>query len=156
MARHLEDTYGPFSWASSVVYCEDLESGLNCRTVSIRNSHPYANGILLLDQGRTLAVADVVYGSVTFYDVHDKTKELTLKRTIVSSPVYSSRNGKLIGFKPLGASPDNISEMDGSGDLIVAGTSYFPTILEEGYSHDDSSCTEYGKRFYSCLWRRSS
>jgi arylesterase / paraoxonase len=84
LARTLEDKYGPFRWASSVVYCADEnDKGFDCHVVSPKNSHAYANGILLIDQGRSMVVNDIVDGSVTFYDVHPETKLLTYRRTIV-------------------------------------------------------------------------
>jgi hypothetical protein len=64
--------------------------GLDCHVVSPKNSHPYANGILLLDQGRTMAVADVVYGTITLYDVHHETKMLKSRQVIVNNPLAAA------------------------------------------------------------------
>lgn len=84
LGRQLETKYGPFSWASSIVYCTETKGDTVCKQVSPGNSHAYANGILLLKDGKTLAVDDVVDGSVSFYDVNPETKMLSLKHKIVS------------------------------------------------------------------------
>lgn len=83
LGRSLEERYGPFSWASSIVHCKEVSGQFSCTQVSPKNSHAYANGIILLDSGKSLAVADVVYGSISFYDVEPTTKALQLKRTTV-------------------------------------------------------------------------
>ncbi|KAH7009166.1 hypothetical protein B0J12DRAFT_733827 [Macrophomina phaseolina] len=117
--RHLEERYGPWKWASQVVYCAETEEGFNCHPVSPKNSHPYANGILLIDQGRTLMVNDVVYGTTTAYDVHPETKTLTRNRTI-----------------SLGASPDNLSEIPGSGDLVVSVIPNLENVFDRLFKND--------------------
>lgn len=47
-------------------------------------SHAWANGVLLVNQGRSLLVNDIVYGTTTVYDVHPRTKALRHAQTIVS------------------------------------------------------------------------
>ncbi|KAH7074789.1 paraoxonase 2 [Paraphoma chrysanthemicola] len=101
--RRLEETYGPFSWASSIAYCAESKGNVVCKQVSPANSHAYANGLLMLDDGKTLAVADVVAGSISLYNIDSDTKMLSLGNAIV-----------------LGASPDNLSQVSDTGDLIVA------------------------------------
>ncbi|KAJ4990942.1 short chain dehydrogenase [Stagonosporopsis vannaccii] len=110
--RHLEDAYGPFNWASNVVYCEKTARVLNCSIVTPKSSHPWANGLVLLDEGRTLMVNDVVHGTTTAYDVDPATKALTQRQTIA-----------------LGSTPDNISEIPESGDLVV---SVSPNVMQFG------------------------
>jgi uncharacterized protein YfaP (DUF2135 family) len=57
---------------------------LDCRVVTPNGAHAYANGILLVDQGQTLMVNDVVQGATTVYDIHPVTKKLKHRRRIVS------------------------------------------------------------------------
>lgn len=83
MSRELETKYGPWKWASNVVYCNEAESKLTCKVVSPKNSHASANGLVLVDQGKSLLVNDVIYGTTTVYDVNPETKMLTLKKKIV-------------------------------------------------------------------------
>ncbi|KAK7432886.1 hypothetical protein QQZ08_000357 [Neonectria magnoliae] len=101
--RDLEDAYGPFNWASNVVYCEEKNSGTDCRVVTPKNSHPWANGLALVDEGKSLLVNDIVDGTTTVYDVDPSTKKLKHRKTIF-----------------IGATPDNISEEPGTGNLITA------------------------------------
>jgi arylesterase/paraoxonase len=124
LSRQLEDTYGPFRWASQVVYCAGTDRGFNCKIVSPKNAHPYANGILLVDQGKTVMVNDVIHGSVTAYDINLKNKYLTPKQTIVSITSRPLSKSPLTRCKFLGAAPDNLSEDSVSGDLIVSGQFY--------------------------------
>jgi len=66
-------------------------------------SQPGANGAVLADGGKLLAVNDVLEGSTSLYKVDQETKALTLSQKIM-----------------LGAHCDNISEISGSGDLLVS------------------------------------
>lgn len=85
-------------------------------------SQPWANGVLLVEDGTKLLVNDIVYGTTTIYDVHPATKKLRHARTIVSQffPVPHSHSG-LRHRQPIGATPDNLSLVPHSGDVIVSG-----------------------------------
>ncbi|KAH0827723.1 Pon2 [Fonsecaea pedrosoi] len=126
IGRYLENRFGPFKWASSIVFCADNHGDFDCQRVSPKNSHPYANGILLLDQGKTLAVADVVYGSITFYDVQLESGKLTRSHVVP---------------KELGATPDNMSELSDNGDIIVAVSPNLSSVYARAFGDDplDSS-----------------
>jgi len=111
LLRSHEDTWGPFKWASGVVYCSAENStpdDLDCKVVSPLHAHPSANGALLVDGGKTLLVNDVVEATTTVYDVDPLTKNLTVRKKV-----------------KLGAGADNLSEIPGTGDIAVA---IFPDI----------------------------
>lgn len=57
---------------------------MDCKTVSPTNSHPSANGALLVDDGKTLMVNDVIKATTTIYAVDPVTKQLTPKQQVVS------------------------------------------------------------------------
>ncbi|KIV88174.1 hypothetical protein PV10_09095 [Exophiala mesophila] len=111
IARTLEGKFGPWKWASDVVYCSSSASGaeLDCRTVSPPNAHPSANGALLVDGGKTLMINDIVHATTTVYDVDPVTKQLTTRKVV-----------------QLGAAADNLSEIPGSGDVAVC---VFPDLI---------------------------
>lgn len=83
--------FGPFSWASGVVYCEGEGGGgkVECRQVSPEGQHPAANGIVAVDGGRTVLVNEIVKGTTTVYDVDAGSKELTVRQEVVSSALPS-------------------------------------------------------------------
>lgn len=81
--RKLEDSLGPFNWATGVVHCDASGPTIHCKDVSPPNNHPHANGLLLLDGGKTLAVGDVFNGSTTIYDVDATSKQLTQRKRVV-------------------------------------------------------------------------
>lgn len=56
---------------------------MDCKRVSPKNSHVYANGVVLVDEGRTLLVNDVVLASTTVYNVDPDSKMLTLQKRVV-------------------------------------------------------------------------
>ncbi|KAF2429269.1 calcium-dependent phosphotriesterase [Tothia fuscella] len=103
LLRYFEHTFGPFSWASSVVHCSVAISGdLDCKIVSPAKSHPAANGLLLLDGGKTLMVNEIVEATTSIYDVDHVSKMLSLRKKV-----------------KLGAPADNLSIIPGSGDVAV-------------------------------------
>lgn len=61
-----------------------MQEGTVCRRVSPVMSHAWANGVLLVDHGKTLLVNDIVFGTTTVYDVHPLSKKLQRIKTIVS------------------------------------------------------------------------
>lgn len=83
--RKLEGQLGPFSWASGIVHCDASRNAksVECKEVSPKNQHPSANGVLLVDNGRTLLVNEIVKGTTTVYDVHEATKILKVRDEIV-------------------------------------------------------------------------
>lgn len=81
--RKLENKFGPWKWASDIVYCSATGSQVDCKSVSPTHSHPSANGALLIDDGKTLLVNDVVEATTTFYDVDPVSKNLSVKRKVV-------------------------------------------------------------------------
>lgn len=86
LLRSHEDSWGPFRWASDVVYCSAKNSttgGIGCKVVSPLNGHPSANGALLVDGGKTLLVNDVVEATTTVYDVDPQSKNLTVRKKVV-------------------------------------------------------------------------
>ncbi|KIW66067.1 hypothetical protein PV04_08274 [Phialophora macrospora] len=129
--RSHEDSWGPFRWASGVVYCsvqnpghqnstESLVGEVECKVVSPPDGHPSANGALLVDGGKTLLINDVVEATTTVYDVDPETKMLTVRKKV-----------------QLGAAADNLSEIPGTGDIAVA---IFPDVvaLRERLFHPDN------------------
>jgi len=108
--RTLEGKFGPWKWASDIVHCTASESSVDCKTVSPSNAHPSANGVLLVDNGKTLLVNDVVEATTTVYSVDPVSKELTLKQKV-----------------DIGAGADNLSEIPGSGDIVVC---IFPDVVK--------------------------
>lgn len=87
--RKLEDSLGPFDWATGVVHCDASGPTTHCKVVSPSRSHPHANGLLLLDDGKTIMVNDVFNGSTTIYDVDATTKQLTPRKKIVCSRLFN-------------------------------------------------------------------
>jgi hypothetical protein len=61
----------------------NLVGDLECKTVSPPNFHPSANGVLLVDGGKTLLVNDVIKATTTVYDVDPDTKMLTVRKEVV-------------------------------------------------------------------------
>ncbi|KIW93932.1 uncharacterized protein Z519_05247 [Cladophialophora bantiana CBS 173.52] len=139
--RSHEDHWGPWKWASDVVYCnassDPSSHEIDCKTVSPPNAHPSANGALLVDDGKTLMVNDVVEATTTIYDVDPETKTLTVRKKV---PI-PSREGIWIwqGADPtkradwliartqqLGAAADNLSLIPGTEDIAVC---IFPDVL---------------------------
>ncbi|OAP59387.1 hypothetical protein AYL99_06685 [Fonsecaea erecta] len=106
--RSHEDHWGPWKWATDVVYCNASSSSIDCRTVSPPNSHPSANGALLVDGGKTLMINDVVEATTTIYDVDPETHALTVRKKV-----------------QLGASADNLSLIPGTEDIAVC---IFPDV----------------------------
>ncbi|OAG34115.1 hypothetical protein AYO21_11724 [Fonsecaea monophora] len=80
--RSHEDHWGPWKWATDVVYCNASSSDIDCRTVSPPNAHPSANGALLVDDGKTLLINDVVEATTTVYDVDPETKVLSVRKKV--------------------------------------------------------------------------
>lgn len=58
---------------------------MDCKTVSPTHAHPSANGALLVEDGKTLAVNDIIEATTTFYDIDPVSKQLTVKRKVVCS-----------------------------------------------------------------------
>lgn len=82
--RYFEKTFGPFRWASSIVHCSGAGfQELKCKTVSPAMGHPAANGVLLVDNGKTLLVNEIVEATTTIYDVDPESKMLTVRRKVV-------------------------------------------------------------------------
>ncbi|KEF57960.1 uncharacterized protein A1O9_05882, partial [Exophiala aquamarina CBS 119918] len=108
--RRFEDKFGPWKWGASIVYCSASGSEVDCKTVSPTHAHPSANGALLVDDGKMLAVNDIIEATTTFYDIDPVSKELTVNRKV-----------------RLGAAADNLSEIPGSGDIAVC---VFPDIAK--------------------------
>jgi arylesterase/paraoxonase len=92
--RGLENKFGPFKWATDIVHCTATASSVHCESVSPSNSHPSANGILLVDDGKTLMVNDVFQGTTTIYDVDPSSKKLTLKKKVVSTACLPNRDDR--------------------------------------------------------------
>jgi hypothetical protein len=91
----LEGKYGPWTWATDVVYCNAVEDGsLDCKKAT--PSQPGANGAVLADDGKLLAVNDVLEGSTSLYKVDQETKALTLSQKIVSWSCLSDASGELL------------------------------------------------------------
>lgn len=57
---------------------------LDCKQVSPKDGHPSANGMMLVDDGKTLLVNDIVEGTTTVYDVDTASKDLTVRMKVVS------------------------------------------------------------------------
>ncbi|KAK5227778.1 hypothetical protein LTR47_008349, partial [Exophiala xenobiotica] len=112
--RTLEDKWGPWTWASHVVHCDASGPSIRCRQVS--GPHQFANGILLTENGKTLLVNDLSEGTTTIYDVNPDTKDLILEKKI-----------------RLGASPDNLSEIPTTGDIIVPVFPNAETLMKRGF-----------------------
>ncbi|OAL36341.1 hypothetical protein AYO20_04499 [Fonsecaea nubica] len=106
--RSHEDHWGPWKWATDVVYCNASSSDIDCRTVSPPNAHPSANGALLVDDGKTLLINDVVEATTTVYDVDPDTKVLSVRKKV-----------------QLGAGADNLSLIPGTEDIAVC---IFPDV----------------------------
>ncbi|KIW07114.1 uncharacterized protein PV09_01989 [Verruconis gallopava] len=101
--RWFEKTFGPFSWASSIVHClANPDGDPFCKIVSPPNSHPAANGVALVEDGKALLVNEIVEATTTVYDVHPVSKMLKLRKKI-----------------NLGAPADNLQEIPGTGDVSV-------------------------------------
>ena len=81
--RHIEDSMGPFTF-HNIVYC-DAEKGPNgtCREV-LYGEHQYPNGIMAIDDGKQVLVADTSGAYVFRYSVDPKTKRLQQIEKIVS------------------------------------------------------------------------
>jgi sugar lactone lactonase YvrE len=80
------------------VHCSGATSaGLDCKIVSPANGHPAANGVLLVDDGKTLLVNEVVEATTTVYDVDPVSKMLSVRKIVVRATELSSANleGKL-------------------------------------------------------------
>ncbi|KAI1628209.1 paraoxonase 2 [Exophiala viscosa] len=108
LLRTFEDKFGPWKWASDIVYCSATASEIDCKSVSPKNSHPSANGALLVDDGKTLMINDVIKATTTIYSVDPVTKELSPKKEV-----------------RLGAAADNLSLIPGSEDIAVC---IFPDV----------------------------
>lgn len=65
------------------MHCSTVEGKLECQTVSPKNGHPSANGMVLVDGGKTLLVNDIVEATTTVYDVDPASKVLTVKKKVV-------------------------------------------------------------------------
>ncbi|KAH8805334.1 paraoxonase 2 [Xylogone sp. PMI_703] len=103
--RYLEETFGPFSWATHVQYCDASQKDVQCKQVT--GTFPGANGLAISD-GR-MFVGDAQNGTVTIFKLR------------------SDRGADLERQIELGAAADNIRIVPTTGDLIVA---VFPTILD--------------------------
>lgn len=98
-----------------------MQESTVCRRVSPVMSHAWANGVLLVDHGKTLLVNDIVYGTTIVYDVHPVSKKLRRIKTIVSPGAQEAPVETLTNWKPIGATPDNLSLVPGSEDVLVSG-----------------------------------
>ena len=125
--RDFEDKYAPFKWASNVIYCDGTGSKTTCRVVT---SEPlqYANGVLLVDDGKTLLVNDLYEGTTNIYEVDPSTKDLILERKVVSrlraDPVIHKEDPSTpanINIQRLGGTPDNLAQIPTNGDIVVPG-----------------------------------
>ena len=83
--RIAEYMLGPFRWASGIVHCDASSGKIQCKEVSPPGQHPAANGVLLVDGGKTLMVNEIVKATTTVYDVNSVTKMLTVKDEVVSN-----------------------------------------------------------------------
>ncbi|KAJ9610641.1 hypothetical protein H2200_005418 [Cladophialophora chaetospira] len=127
--RSHETSWGPFKWASDVVYCstENSTSGdLDCKVVSPENAHPSANGALLVDGGKTLLVNDVVEATTTVYDVDPQSKNLTVRKKVVIFPDVAALGVRLFG-------PDNVLDYSLKGEAgvlrLIKAKDYEPELL---------------------------
>ncbi|KAK5307258.1 hypothetical protein LTR99_000229 [Exophiala xenobiotica] len=120
--RTFEDKFGPWKWASDVVHCTASGSSVDCKTVSPTNAHPSANGALLVDDGKTLMINDVITATATIYAVDPVTKQLTPKQKV-----------------KLGAGADNLSLIPGSEDIAVCIFPDFLSLLGRLHNPLDSS-----------------
>ncbi|EXJ69303.1 uncharacterized protein A1O5_07339 [Cladophialophora psammophila CBS 110553] len=103
LLRAMEETFGPWSWATHVQYCDAGAEDVVCKQVS--GTFPGANGINVWKD--RLYVGDSKNGTVTVFEIHGD-KSLTRLQTV-----------------DLGAAADNINIIPSTGDLIVA---VFPTL----------------------------
>lgn len=113
MARIVEDTYGPFLW-SNIVYCE-FKAGVSMSKCSVKQKgFSYANGIMLVDEGKKLVVTDTRLAKYSVFNVDPLTHDLDLELAVSAH-----------------TSLDNISELP-SGDILVSafpnGSSIWPKI----------------------------
>jgi len=90
LLRTFEDKFGPWRWASDIVYCSATASDIDCKSVSPKNSHPSANGALLVDDGKTLMINDVIKATTTIYSVDPVTKELSPRKEVVSDDYFEA------------------------------------------------------------------
>lgn len=91
----------------------------------------YANGVLLVDDGKTLLVNDLYEGTTNVYEVDPYTKDLILERKVVSSlrKELATDHEHLLtpantNFQRLGGTPDNLAQIPTNGDIVVPGKSY--------------------------------
>lgn len=80
------------------------KSDIDCKIVSPEHAHPSANGALLVDDGKTLLVNDVVEATTTVYDVDPETKMLSVRKKVVCSllPIESTVGFVLFSFYEVG------------------------------------------------------
>ncbi|KAK0387028.1 hypothetical protein NLU13_5342 [Sarocladium strictum] len=101
--RYLEESFGPWSWATNVVYCDASQAELQCREVA--KGFVHANGIAAND-GKVF-VGDSQNATVSVFEI-ESDKSLKLDHRVA-----------------LGAAADNIKVIPSNGDLVVA---VFPTL----------------------------
>lgn len=98
--RKLEETFGPWSWATDVQFCS-FDDGVTCKQVA--GPFPGANGLLLSQDKSQIYVSDCKDAVAYIYNMSNGFN-LSLERKIV-----------------LGAAPDNINVIPTTGDLLYAG-----------------------------------
>ncbi|KAI1612775.1 paraoxonase 2 [Exophiala viscosa] len=101
--RTFEETFGPWSWATHVQYCEAASEDVSCRQVT--GTFPGANGINIWKD--RLFIGDSQNGTLRIFDIHD------------------DKNVTQLQMIDLGAAADNINILPTTGDPIVA---VFPTL----------------------------
>jgi len=106
--RKIENSYGPFSF-HEVVYCDASGDTVKCKTAA-SGGMEYPNGIIAIDDGAQVLVADTLSGHIFRFAVNAQTHALKLLETIKT-----------------GVHLDNFARIRGSRDLTVAG---FPDIVQ--------------------------
>lgn len=65
---------------------------LDCKQASPANGHPSANGVLLVDEGKTLLVNEIVEATTTVYDVDPVSKMLSVRKKVVRPTALQNHN----------------------------------------------------------------
>ncbi len=64
------------------MHCSAAERAkLDCNIVAPGNSHPSANRLMLVDDGKTLLANDIVHATTTVYDVEPVSNPLSVRKT---------------------------------------------------------------------------
>ncbi|KZT25048.1 paraoxonase 2 [Neolentinus lepideus HHB14362 ss-1] len=120
LLRKLEETYGPWTWATHVQYCDANGPITACRRVS--DTFPGANGIVI--SGDELYVGDARSGVARIFEIQPD-------RSLINTATIH-----------LGGAADNINPIPTTGDLVI---SVFPGI--ERSQEYQAHFRELGKSF---------